>query len=74
MTRNLLKRVEECYPIEEPALKTRVIEQGLKLYLQDNTHAWVLDKEGHYTRLIPKDDEPAISAQQTLLEQLAEKA
>jgi polyphosphate kinase len=74
MTRNLLKRVEECYPIEEPALKNRVIEQGLKLYLQDNTQAWVLDKEGHYTRLIPKDDEPAISAQQTLLEQLAEKA
>ncbi|BAP57264.1 polyphosphate kinase 1 [Thioploca ingrica] len=74
MDRNLLKRVEECYPIEKPELKTRVIEQGLKLYLQDNTQAWVLDKEGNYTRLTPKEGEPAICAQQTLLQTLAEKA
>jgi len=74
MARNLLKRVEECYPVEELNLKTRVIEQGLKLYLQDNTQAWILDQEGHYTRLLPKNDEQAISAQQTLLQQLAEKA
>jgi len=72
MVRNLLKRVEECYPIENPALKQRVIEQGLKLYLQDNTQAWVLNSEGHYTHLTPKNDEPAISAQQTLLHNLAE--
>ncbi|RKZ38667.1 MAG: polyphosphate kinase 1 [Gammaproteobacteria bacterium] len=74
MARNLLKRVEECYPVEEVNLKTRVIEQGLKLYMQDNTQAWILDQEGYYTRLTPKDDEQAISAQQTLLELLAEKA
>ena len=74
MTRNLQKRVEECYPIEESSIKNRVIEQGLKLYLQDNSRAWELDKEGLYTRLSPKDDESAISAQQILLELLAEKA
>ncbi len=74
MDRNLLKRVEECYPIENAELKTRVIEQGLKLYLQDNTQAWVLDKEGNYTRLTPTEGEAAISAQQTLLQTLAEKA
>ena len=51
-----------------------MIEQGLKLYLQDNTQAWVLDKDGHYTHLTPKEGEPAISAQQTLLQTLAEKA
>lgn len=74
MTRNLQKRVEACYPIEDACIKSCVIEQGLKLYLQDNTRAWVLDKEGVYTRLTPKGDEPAISAQETLLERLAEKA
>ena len=73
MDRNLLKRVEECYPIEKLELKTRVIEQGLKLYLQDNTQAWVLDREGNYTRLSPKEEQP-VSAQQTLLQTLAEKA
>jgi polyphosphate kinase len=73
MERNLLKRVEECYPIENPELKNRVIEEGLKLYLQDNTQAWILDSEGNYTHLTPQGETPAISAQQTLLQRWAEK-
>ena len=72
MTRNLLKRVEECYPVEHPELKKRVIEQGLQLYLKDNTQAWILDNEGNYSRLTSEED--AISAQQQLLTELAEKA
>ena len=74
MVRNLLKRVEECFPIENPELKERVVEQGLKLYLEDNTQAWVLDSDSHYTRLTPEGDAAAISAQQTLLKSLADKA
>ncbi|MEN8217496.1 MAG: polyphosphate kinase 1 [Pseudomonadota bacterium] len=74
MDRNLLKRVEECYPVENSGLKTRVIEQGLKLYLEDNTQAWVLDSDGNYTCLSPEGDAEPISAQQTLLQLLAEKA
>jgi polyphosphate kinase len=74
MERNLLKRVEACFPIENAALKERVTEQGLKLYLKDNSQAWVLDKDGNYTRLMPDSDAPVISAQQTLLQMLAEKA
>ncbi|MDM8567243.1 polyphosphate kinase 1 [Candidatus Halobeggiatoa sp. HSG11] len=72
MTRNLFKRVEECYPIEHPEMKKRVIEQGLQLYLKDNTQAWILDNEGNYNRLI--HEEKSISAQQQLLNELAEKA
>lgn len=74
MTRNLLKRVEQCYPIEDQKLKTRVIEQGLKLYLQDNTQAWVLDRDGNYTHLSPEPDEQPVTAQQILLQILAEKS
>lgn len=73
MTRNLFKRVEQCYPIESPELKTRVIEEGLKLYMQDNTQAWVLDREGNYTHVQPAEGEIPISAQQILLQKLAEK-
>lgn len=73
MDRNLLKRVEECFPIESPALKERVIEQGLKLYLADNTQAWILNSDGTYTHAMPKPDESPIAAQQTLLQNLAEK-
>ncbi|OQY53617.1 MAG: polyphosphate kinase 1 [Candidatus Parabeggiatoa sp. nov. 2] len=74
MVRNLHKRIEECFPLETPELKQRVIEQGLKLYLEDNSQAWVLDSEGNYTRLSPEDDTQVVSAQQTLLQMLAEKA
>ncbi|MCK5720430.1 MAG: polyphosphate kinase 1 [Thiomargarita sp.] len=74
MERNLLKRVEECYPVTNtPELKKRVIEQGLELYLQDNTQAWVLDSKGEYSHITPLENEKAISAQQTLLQLLAEK-
>jgi polyphosphate kinase len=67
MARNLLKRVEECYPIENNKLKKRIIEH-LNIYLQDNSQAWILHSEGNYSRLHPKDDEAPISAQQYLLD------
>lgn len=72
MDRNLLKRVEACFPIEDPKLKERVIEQGLNLYLADNAQAWLLDSEGNYKR-VPAPEIDMISAQQTLLKALAEK-
>jgi polyphosphate kinase len=74
MTRNLLKRVEQCYPIGDPGLKARVIQEGLKLYMQDNTQAWVLDRDGNYTCMQPVEGETPISAQQLLLQNLAEKS
>jgi polyphosphate kinase len=67
MERNLLKRVEECYPVENSKLKKRIID-NLNIYLQDNTQAWILHSEGNYSRLHPKDDEDPISAQQYFLE------
>ncbi len=73
MDRNLLKRVEECYPIEDPALKSRLIEQGLQLYLNDNAQAWILDSDGNYTKLVVEGKAAHISAQQILLHKLAEK-
>ncbi len=71
MDRNLLKRVETCFPIDDPVLKERVIEQNLNLYLSDNTQAWVLDQEGNYKRVQTQEGDTAISAQQTLLQLLS---
>ncbi len=67
MARNLFKRVEECYPVENSKLKKRIID-NLNIYLQDNIQAWMLHSEGNYSRLQPKDDETPISAQQYLLD------
>ncbi|WP_353571778.1 polyphosphate kinase 1 [Candidatus Albibeggiatoa sp. nov. BB20] len=73
MDRNLLKRVEECYPVENKKLKAEVVN-GLELYLKDNTQSWALDKDGQYERIAPKEGESLISAQQTFLETLAESS
>ena len=70
MDRNLFNRVETCFPINQPALKKRIIEQGLELYLRDNTQAWLLAPEGDYHRATPAPGEAPCIAQQTLLTEL----
>ena len=64
--RNFFRRVEVCFPILDGALRARVIDE-LMLYLADNQQAWVLQTDGSHQR-VEADDQPAISAQQTLLE------
>ncbi len=49
MGRNLLRRIEIAWPVLDPALKARVIDEGLKPYLQDTADAWVLGASGRYT-------------------------
>jgi polyphosphate kinase len=71
MKRNLLRRFETCFPIENKKLKKRVISD-LKIYLADNTQAWLLTDNGRYQRINNKDIEP-ISAQKTLLAELAKQ-
>ncbi|MDO1530143.1 polyphosphate kinase 1 [Fulvimonas sp. R45] len=69
MERNLLRRIEVAFPILDPVLAQRVYDETLANYLADNTHAWLLDADGRYTRAEPGDT-PAHDAQQTLLDKL----
>jgi len=64
MPRNLFRRVECCVPIDNPRLKERVIDEGLSIYLSDETDAWLLDADGRYT---PRDGSADTSAQAALL-------
>jgi len=48
MERNFFRRIEICFPILEPKLKRRIINEGLKPYLKDNTQAWEMDGSGDY--------------------------
>ena len=68
MDRNLFNRVEVSFPIEDPALKKRIYQQGLVNYLKDNIRAWLLQGDGTWTRVQPKEGEAIYNAQQTLLE------
>ena len=70
MERNLYRRVEICFPVLEPGLARRVYHEGLEMYLKDNCQAWVMDREGNYTRLNPAEGEARISAQEYLMEKL----
>ena len=67
MPRNLLQRVEQCFPILDKKLKKRIIDD-LHVYLADNFQAWVLDNTEGYSRVVIEPDTPGISAQQNLLE------
>ncbi len=67
MERNLLRRVEVCFPILDPELARRVYEEALEVYLQDNTQAWCLNADGSYTQITPAEDDMPFSAQQSLL-------
>jgi polyphosphate kinase len=69
MERNLVRRVEACFPILDPALATRVVTECLDNYLADNTHAWELGPDGRYERMTPGEAMPH-SAQHHLLSQL----
>jgi len=62
MERNLDRRVEELFPIEDPALLTYVRETLLDTYLADNVRAHVLQSDGSYVRLVPGDD-PVVDSQ-----------
>jgi polyphosphate kinase len=50
MDRNLLRRVEVAFPVEQSDLKKRVIAEGFTVHLQDNHSAWVMGTDGAYTQ------------------------
>jgi polyphosphate kinase len=62
MTRNLDRRVETLFPIEEPALKQQIADL-LRIYLADNVRARELQSSGMYTRVMPNRGELIIDSQ-----------
>jgi polyphosphate kinase len=70
MNRNLYRRVEIAFPVYSPALKQRVLREGLQVYLKDNVDAWELDGDGRYRRRKPRGSQKPHSAQQQLMEML----
>src|SRR5207249_3184641 len=71
MGRNLFRRIEVAFPILDPGLKARVIDEGLKPYVADTQDAWELSAEATYAK--PKSKGRGSSAQLELLERMADK-
>ncbi len=72
MARNFFRRIELCFPVLDPALKRRVIREGLQPSLEDNCQTWVMNAEGAYERLRPRRGTKGRSAQDELLALLAQ--
>lgn len=71
MVRNLLHRVETCFPVVGKASKERVMKEGLRLYLADNCGTWKLLASGQYQRV--KTTGKPRSAQQELMDLLGSR-
>lgn len=71
--RNLKDRVELVAPIEQPALRERLIAV-LDDALKDNRLAWDLDAEGNYKLRSQADGEPERNFQERLMKQAHKRA
>ncbi len=69
MNRNMFRRVEICFPIENKKLVSRIMHD-LELYLKDNTQAWLLRPDGSYIQLLQTGNEEPVEAQTMLLNEL----
>ncbi|MEP6655876.1 MAG: polyphosphate kinase 1 [Betaproteobacteria bacterium] len=67
MGRNLFGRIEVAFPVSDPELARRVIEEALEMGLADEAGTWELQSDGTWERCRADRRQPACSAQQNLL-------
>ncbi len=67
MERNLNRRVETLFPIEDAAHVRHLRDQVLETYLRDNFRARVLQRDGSYERLTPAEGETVVDSQLAFL-------
>ncbi len=69
MGRNMFRRVETCFPVENKKLHDRIMHD-LDCYLKDDSQAWILQSDGSYKQMKPVGDQP-YQAQMVLQEEMA---
>ena len=67
MPRNLDRRVEILFPVQDARLIRRVRDQILATYLADNCRARLMLPDGTYKRLVPENGAPPLDSQAALL-------
>jgi polyphosphate kinase len=65
MPRNFFRRIEVMFPIDDPRLKTRVIDEILAGVLADTAKARVLQSDGTYVRAVAGPNHPPVRSQAT---------
>ncbi len=69
MPRNIDRRVEVLFPIEDPTLRKNILEDVLQVYLRDTAKAYVLQGNGEYVprRTLVEDGVPLFNSQSWLM-------
>ena len=52
MNRNMVRRVELAWPVTDPLLRQRLVDECLVAYLHDGVDAWDLGADGRYVRCL----------------------
>lgn len=68
MPRNLDRRVETIFPVEDEGIKQRVLDEVLAISMLDNVKARELQADGTHVRLHPQEGEAAIDSQMWFME------
>jgi polyphosphate kinase len=68
MPRNLDRRVEVLFPVENPVLRTAIISTILPAQLNDTIKVRLLQSDGSYVRKKPSGDLPPLNAQTWLVD------
>jgi len=64
MNRNMMRRIEVAWPVEDPALRQRIMDECLTAYLHDERDAWCMTPVGAYEPVSGTSRKPG--AQQAL--------
>ncbi|MCZ7538788.1 MAG: polyphosphate kinase 1 [Anaerolineae bacterium] len=68
MPRNLDRRVETVFPVEDEQIKARLLDEVLRISMRDNVKACELHPDGTYKRLAPRDEEAPLDSQSWFME------
>ncbi|MGB4116162.1 MAG: polyphosphate kinase 1 [Polaromonas sp.] len=68
MNRNMLRRIELAWPVTDPVIRQRIIDECLVAYLHDGVDAWDLQANGTYMRV---NTQPQLGAQAALMRRYA---
>jgi polyphosphate kinase len=71
MNRNMVRRIELAWPVTDPVLRQRIVDECLVPYLHDGVDAWDLGADGKYQLVHPTPGLPAHGAQAALMARYA---
>lgn len=73
MNRNMLRRIETAWPVTDPAMRQRIIDECLVAYLHDGRDAWLMGEGGQYYSVVPEGGLAGPAAQDALMARYTSK-